>query len=1067
MKKLQPILFALICFFVCVSSVDAQRRNRKPTPQVQASPDLAIFNNISIRNIVPARTSGRVTQVAVNPENRSIRYASIASGGVWKTVNAGTTWTPIFDSQKSYSIGTIVIDPNNVNVLWVGSGENNSQRSVGFGDGVYKSTDAGKTWKNVGLPTSEHIGKIVVNPQNSNEVYIAAQGPLWREGGERGLYKTTDGGITWNRILHVSDNTGMSDVVMDPRDPNVLYAASFQRRRHFGILVAGGPESRVYKSTDGGANWRILRNGLPGGDLGRIALAVSPQRPDVVYALVVGTDRTKGFYRSSDMGESWVKKSDYQVVDPQYYSEIFPDPNQFDRIVSIDNVSMTTVDGGATFQRINEQFKHVDSHDAVFDPNDPDYIMISSDGGIYESWDNMATWKFTDNMPLTQFYRVGIDNAKPFYNVYGGTQDNASLGGPSQTINRSGIVNADWYVTTGGDGFQVRVDPTNPDIVYTMSQYAGIVRFDKKSGERIDIQPQPAEGEPALKWNWDAPLIISPHNPKRMYYAANKVFKTEDHANTWTKISEDLSKQEDRNRKEVMGKVWGVDAIFKNVFTSPLGTVVALDESPLQEDFLLAGTDDGLLQITEDGGQNWKKIDQFPGLPSTAYVTDVLTSRHDVNVIYISFNNHKYGDFKPYLFKSSDKGNSWSSITNGFPDKDFVWTVVQDHVNENLLFAGTEFGLYYTLDGGQNWNKFNRIPTISIRDLEIQKRENDLVAASFGRGFFIIDDYTQMRNMTADVLAKDAHLFPVSDALQFNFANTDGRGSLGHSFFTSPNPTYGAVINYTLKESISSIRQSRMRDESDKVRNNQPVYYPSWEALAEENNELRSAIVFSIKDSNGNLVKRMTGASSKGLHSISWDLRQTGIGRGRGGRAANGPMVVPGTYSVSMSKIENGVWTDFEGSQSFDVVSLNNTTLPAKDKQAVVDFQLAVSQLNMDISMANNQIQNGLATLSRVRQSMINNATPDPSKVKAIHDLRQEFLALDVKLNGQSTMSENAELINPSIRSRANRANRASFGTSSDPTTTHKDNYRIAQKQFDAFKRDLENVSGKLKSLNN
>jgi photosystem II stability/assembly factor-like uncharacterized protein len=1066
MKKLQPILLTLVCLFVCVSSVDAQRRNRNATPQAQNTPDLAIFDNISIRNIAPAKTSGRITQVAVNPQNRSIRYAAGASGNVWKTVNAGTTWEPIFDRYGSFSIGTIVIDPNNPNVVWLGSGENNSQRSVGYGDGVYKSTDAGKSWTNMGLKTSEHIGKIIINPENSNEVYVASQGPLWAAGGERGLYKTSDGGRTWDRILNVSENTGVSDLAMDPRNPNVLYATSYQRRRHFGILVAGGPESAVYKSTDGGANWRKLRNGLPGGDLGRIAVAISPQKPDVVYALVVGTERTKGFYRSSDMGESWVKKSDYQVIDPQYYVELFPDPNQFDRVLSVDMRTMVTIDGGSTFDRINEDMKHVDSHDVVFDPNDPNYIMIGCDGGIYESWDNMNTWRFTDNMPLTQLYRVGLDNDAPFYNIYGGTQDNASFGGPSQTINRSGIVNADWYVTTGGDGFQVRVDPTNPDIIYTMSQYAGIVRFDKKSGERIDIQPQPAEGEPALKWNWDAPLLVSPHNPKRMYYAANKVFKTEDHANTWTRISDDLTKQEDRNRKEVMGKVWGVDAIFKNVFTSSLGTIVSLEESPLQEDFLMAGTDDGLLQLTENGGQSWRKIEQFPGLPSTAYTTDIHASRHDVNTIYVSFNNHKYGDFKPYLFKSTDKGNSWASITNGIPERDLVWSVIQDHENENLLFAGTEFGLYYTLDGGQKWNKFNRIPTIAIRDLEIQRRENDLVAASFGRGFFIIDDYTPLRNMSTDVLGKAAHIFPVKDALQFNFASPIGRGSLGHSFFTSPNPRYGATINYTLKESMSSIRQTRMRTEATKVRNNEPVYYPSWEALAKEKFEERSAIIFSIKDSNGNLIRRITGPSSKGLHSINWDLRMNRIGAGRGGRPATGPMVVPGTYSVSMSKIDNGVWTDFQGSESFEVKSLNNTTLPSTDRNALLAFQLEVSQLNSDVGRASGQVQEALAGLTRTRQNLINSASPDASKVRAIHDLRQEFLELNVKINGQSTMSDNAELIDPSIRSRANRASR-SGGTTSDPTTTHKDNYEIAKKQLTAFQSELNDLMNKLRNLTN
>ncbi len=1053
MKKLQPLFLSIVILLATIVTVDAQRRNRRASTPPPSQPDLAIFDNIGIRNIAPARTSGRITRVAINPKNRSIRYVATASGNVWKTVNAGTTWEPIFDKQGSYSIGTVTLDPNNPNIVWLGTGENNSQRSVGFGDGIYRSLDAGKTWTNMGLKTSEHIGKIIINPANSDEIYVAAQGPLWKEGGERGLYKSSDGGTTWDRVLYVSENTGISEIAMDPRDPNVLYAASYQRRRHFGILVAGGPEGAVYKSTDGGANWKKLRNGLPGGDLGRIAVAISPQQPDVVYALVAGTDRTKGFYRSSDMGESWVKKSDYMVVDAQYYMELFPDPNQFDRVISVDMRTNVTVDGGSTFTRINENFKHVDSHDVNYDPNDPNYIMISCDGGIYESWDNMNTWRFTDNMPITQFYRVGIDNAAPFYNVYGGTQDNASLGGPSQTINRSGIANSDWYVTTGGDGFQVRVDPTNPDIVYTMSQYAGIVRFDRKSGERIDIQPQPAEGEPALKWNWDAPLIVSPHNPKRMYYAANKVFKTEDHANTWTRISDNLTKQEDRNTKEVMGRIWGVDAIFKNVFTSPLGTIVALDESPLQEGFLLAGTDDGLLQITEDEGQTWRRIDQFPGLPSTAYVTDVYASRHDVNTIYISFNNHKYGDFKPYAYKSTDKGNSWTSIVNGFPAKDFVWSIVQDHENANLLFAGTEFGLYYSLNDGASWNKFNRVPTIPIRDLEIQRRENDLVAASFGRGFFILDDYTPLRNMAAEVLTKEAHIFPVSDALQYNFASPDGRGSLGHSYFTSPNPTYGAVITYRLNESLRSKRQTRTQAEAAKVRNNEPVYYPSWDELTAEINEERSAVVLTIKDQSGNLVRRFTGPSSRGLHRVAWDLRQMGLG-GRGG----GPMVVPGTYSVSISKIENGIWTEFEGSQSFEVKALGNTTLPATNRRALLDFQIQVSELNLEISTANRRIQESLSSLAQARQKLINNGAADASKMKAIHDLRQKFLDLDQQLNGQTVKGDFAELTDPSIRSRANRANRANFGTTSNPTSTHKENYEIARKQFDTFIKILDDL---------
>ena len=1044
-STLRHTFLVLVLLLGTLGSAEAQRRNRNKTA-TPPKPNLHIFDNLSIRNIAPAKTAGRITDIAVHPENRSIRYVATASGNVWKTENAGTTWEPIFDDYSSYSIGTVVLDPNNPNVVWLGTGENNSQRSVGFGDGVYKSLDAGKTWKHMGLKTSEHIGKIVINPNNSDEIYVASQGPLWAPGGERGLYKSTDGGESWNRVLHVSENTGISDVVMDPRDPNTLYAASYQRRRHFGILVAGGPEGAVYKTTDGGANWKPLRNGLPGGDLGRIALAISPQKPDVIYALVAGTERTKGFYRSADQGESWVKKSDYMVVDAQYYMELFPDPNQFDRVISVDMRTNVTNDGGSTFTRINEDFKHVDSHEVVYDPNDPNYIMIGCDGGIYESYDRMKTWKFTDNLPITQFYRVGIDNAAPFYNIYGGTQDNNSLGGPSQTIEASGIANHDWFVTTGGDGFQVRVDPTDPNIVYTMSQYAGIVRFDKKSGEQVDIQPQPAEGEAALKWNWDAPLIVSPHNPKRMYYAANKVFKTEDHANSWTKISEDLTRQEDRNTKEVMGRVWGVDAIFKNVFTSPLGTIVALDESPLQEGMLLAGTDDGLLQITENGGQSWTRIEGFPGVPTHAYVTDVLASRHDVNTIYISLNNHKYGDFKPYLLKSTDKGRTWQSISQGIPERDFVWTVVQDHVNPDLLFAGTEFGMYYTLNGGESWSKFKRIPTIPIRDLEIQTRENDLVAASFGRGFFIIDDYTPLRNMTAEVTTQVAHLFPVSDALQFNFARRDARYSRGHSYFTSPNPPYGAAISYHLKNSLKSKNQLRKEKERSLVKAGQPVPYPSWEELMAEQNEQRAAIVLTIFDANGKVVRRITGPTSKGFHRISWDLRQFGYRETEPGRNPAGPMVVPGTYQVTLSKLENGTWTELSGPQTLEVKTLGNTTLPAQDRQALLNFQIEVSELRLAISQANRELQESLNQLAKARQKMLNSGDILSAKLKAMDEAREGLLALEVELNGESIRGDYAEATPPSIRSRAGRANRVNFGTTSAPTATHRENYELAKK---------------------
>ena len=516
------------------------------------------FSGLSFRSIGPALTSGRVSDIAVHPDNRKEYYLAIASGGVWKTVNAGTTWEPIFDDQPSYSIGCVTIDLNNPLVVWVGTGENNSQRSVSHGDGVYKSVDGGKSWTNVGLETSEHIAKIVVDPRDSNTVYVASQGPLWRSGGERGLYKTTDGGESWNLVLEISEKTGVTDLLMDPRDPDVLIAASYQRRRHVWTLIDGGPESALYKSTDGGESWDELTGGLPSGDVGRIGLAQAPARPDVVYAIIEAANDAGGLYRSVDAGVNWEKRGDYVSGSPQYYQELVVDPHDSDRVYSLDTWMMVSEDGGSSFERVGERFKHVDNHALWIDPEDTDYLLAGCDGGVYESFDRGATWHFKANLPITQFYRVSVDNASPFYNVFGGTQDNFSLGGPSRTTTAHGITNADWFVTRGGDGFETVVDPEDPNILYAQSQHGGLVRFDRQSGEAVHIRPQPGKDEGGLKWNWDAPIIISPHSHTRLYFAANRLFRSDDRGDSWTAVSPDLTAAIDRNELEVMGKVWSV-----------------------------------------------------------------------------------------------------------------------------------------------------------------------------------------------------------------------------------------------------------------------------------------------------------------------------------------------------------------------------------------------------------------------------------------------------------------------------------------------------------------------------
>jgi len=552
--------FVLIIILMSLSTdIFAQRKKKKQKEETQDTAeawtmDKSMVKMLGFRSLGPAAYSGRISDIAVNPENTSEYYVGVASGGLWKTENHGTTFKPIFDSQSVFSIGCLAMDPNNSNVLWVGTGENNSQRNLAYGDGVYKTTDGGKTFTNMGLKESRQIGKIMIDPRNSNVVYVAAQGQAWGPGGERGLYKTIDGGKSWERVLHVSENTGISDMEMDPRNPDVLYAAAHQRERRVFSKINGGPESAIYKSTDGGANWTKLKNGLPRGDVGRIGLALSPANPDIIYAVIELPESKSGFYRSTDMGESWEKRSDKGTSSPQYYNEIYADPLDQDVVIMMDTRNALSDDGGKTWVNIEGRNKHVDNHAMWIDPDDTRHYLMGCDGGLYETYDRGTTWHFKSNLPITQYYHVRTDNDYPFYNVYGGTQDNGSWMGPSRTHRRY-IVNADWTHTLGGDGYLSIPDPDNPDISYCEYQYCGLSRYDRTTGNSVFIQPQPTEDE-EFRWNWNTPYFISSFDSKTLYVAGNYVFKSTDMGNSWTKISPDLTRQIDQNSLPMMGRMW-------------------------------------------------------------------------------------------------------------------------------------------------------------------------------------------------------------------------------------------------------------------------------------------------------------------------------------------------------------------------------------------------------------------------------------------------------------------------------------------------------------------------------
>ncbi len=1026
------------------------------------------FKGLALRGIGPAIASGRIGDIAIHPDHRATWYVAVASGGVWKTTNAGTTWDPIFDDEGSYSIGALAIDPKDPLTIWVGTGENNSQRSVAYGDGVYRSTDGGKSWTNVGLQDSEHIGKIVVDPFDSKVVYVAAQGPLWARGGDRGLYRTRDGGATWERILEIDEWTGVTDFLIDPRNPEHLYAAAYQRFRRVWALIDGGPGSALYKSTDGGASWTKLENGLPKEQMGRIGIALSPVNPDVVYAIIEAAGKDGGFYRSTDAGGNWSKMSDYVSTSPQYYQEIVADPAVVDRVYSLDTWMHVTEDGGKTFRKVGERFKHVDNHALWIDPDDNAHLIAGCDGGVYETFDRGATWRFSANLPVTQFYKVTADEGTPFYHVYGGTQDNFTLGGPARTLTQHGIMNSDWFVTLGGDGFQSRVDPKNPDIVYSQLQYGVLVRHDRRSGEILDIQPQEEPGDEPYRWNWDSALLLSPHDHRRLYFGANILFRSDDRGETWRKVSGDLTRRLDRNRLEMMDRVWSVDAVAKNRSTSFYGNIVALDESPLREGLIYAGTDDGLIQITDDGGGTWRKVDRFRGVPDLTYVSHILASRHDENTVYASFNNHKMGDFKPYVMVSRDRGTTWTSIAGDLPDRGSVYSLEQDHVRPTLLFAGTEFGVFFSPDEGGRWIELEGgMPTIAVRSLAIQRRENDLVVGTFGRGIFILDDYTPLRHATEDLLGLEAVLFPVKDAPLYIPRLPLGlrdKSFQGDAFYTAPNPPFGAVFTYHLKETLRTRRETRREEEKKIEKEGGDVFYPPWEALRMEDREEDPAILITISDEDGNIVRHLSGPVKAGFHRVAWDLRfpaavPTSLEPPRDDNPFSdpdvGPLTVPGRYWVSIAKRVDGVVTPLSEAQAFETRPLGLATLTARDKQQVLTFQKEVQRLQRAVMGALRTASEAETRLKHLKKALLDTPAADPALLEEARRLEGRLADLLIDLKGDSTIRSRSEPTLPSIAERVDRIIFGQWATTQAPTTTQRRNYDTAAGRFGEVLADL------------
>ncbi|MBK9735446.1 MAG: glycosyl hydrolase [Saprospiraceae bacterium] len=1076
--KATLILCVLICSIVSNAQKTKDNKIEKKVEKIEDPYNSGLFSALSFRSIGPAVTSGRVSDFAVNPNNSSEYYVATSSGGVWKTTNRGVTYRPVFDGEGSYSIGCVSLDPNNASHVWVGTGENNNQRSVAYGDGIYKSSDGGSSWKNMGLKNSEHISQIIIDPKDPNIVYVAAYGPVWTEGGERGVYKTTDGGLTWSCIKTISSFTGCNDLVMDPRDNRVLYAAFHQRMRKVFTYIGGGPESALYKSTDSGVTWSKLEGGLPTGDIGRIGLDISTVNPDILFAIVEAKDSKGGIYRSTNKGASWEKRSG-TFTSGNYYQEISCDPHNSDKIYITDSYYKVSYDGGKTVSNLGEINKHIDNHAIWVDPKDPNHLLVGCDGGIYETFDHAKTYDYKSNLPVTQFYKVSTDNDYPFYGVHGGTQDNLSLGGPSRTTSANGITNADWYVTSQGDGFETQVDQSDPNIIYAQSQYGGLVRFDKKNGEYLPIKPVEGENEDAYRWNWDAPLLISHFDNKRLYFGSNKVFRTDDRGNNWKIISPDLSRQLDRNKMEAMGRVWSVDAVAKNQSTDIYGQTTSIAESVMDENIIWVGTDDGLIQLTTDGGKSWTKFDNLSGVPSQSYVHQIIASNHDKNTAFVCFNHHRYGDFKPYVLKTSDAGQTWKNISSDLPVRGSVYTIAEDHVDKDLLFVGTEFGCYFSSNGGSNWIKLAAgLPTVAVRDIEIQKRENDLVLATFGRGFYVLDDYTPLRNIKKEDLKKEAFICPVKDALMFIPRLPLGlrdKGHLGSSYYSTPNPEMGAVFTYYLKDDIKKLKDLRKEKEKIAYEKKEKVFYPTLDSLSLEDNQVEPFILFTITDDAGLVVRHIKTPASKGLHRITWDLRfapdDAVVGRFTPapdqlfGSGPQGHLAMPGNYKISMAKYHDGVLTPISDSKVFAINLLNQSSLPSKDMALNVAFYKKVSDVSRELSASNDLLGKLEERIKNAELAILDMSAPASDLLSKTYAAYKDLEPLKTALFGDRTRSSREFETKSSINDRIGGIANSIWNSTSEIPESFNNSFNIAVKQYNEVYPKIKSLGSAVEAI--
>lgn len=873
------LITGLLALLLTAPAAAQQRTSATPstTSLVPGLGDSAALAGLRFRSLGPAVMSGRIADIAVPPPQRPGErlgrtvFAATAAGGVWKTTNAGVTWTPIFDAQRVSSIGAVAVAPSNPDIVWVGTGEANNLRSSSWGDGVYRSVDGGTTWAHMGLSRSQHIARIVVHPRDTATVWVAAMGPLWDSAGERGLYRTTDGGRTWQRKLALGPFTGVTDVALDPTNPGIIYAASFQRERKAYSFVAGGPESGIWKSSDGGETWTALRAGLPDGERGRIGIHVAHSRPSTIYATVSAADG--GIFRSDDAGATWTRTSTLQSI-PWFFGQIRVDPQNEERVYHLGVQLSVSDDGGRTFRSIARN-THADHHAMWIDPADPAHLIIGNDGGLFFSHDAGDSWDLVINLPVSTFYAIGTDMREPYW-VYGGLQDNGTWGAPSRTLGRTGPGNSEWIRAGGGDGFYAAIDPTDPDIVYLESQNGALRRFDFATRESKSIRPTAEPGE-SLRYNWMAPALISPHDHRTLYFGANVLFRSTDRGDSWVRVSEDLTRQLNRDSLPIMG-LFGPGGFGRHEGTADFGNITTIDESPLRRGVLYVGTDDGLVQVTRDGGRSWSRCDRFPGVPQLTYVSRVVASIHDEGTVYVTFDGHRSNDFRAHVLRSTNHGRSFASISDGLGTAGSVYVIREHPRNPAVLFVGAEYGVFVSVNGGRTWAQLtNGIAPAPVHDLLVHPRDDDLVVATHGRGIYILDDIGVLEALGSGARVTLAQPRP---ALLYTPRATFT--VFGNRNYTTANPPPGAQLTWYVAPSAASATPGVLR----------------------------------VSDTDGRVVREIPAPLDAGTHRIVWDLRFTPPAAPAQSRVATdededegprfqqavplGPFVAAGTYRAHL-----------------------------------------------------------------------------------------------------------------------------------------------------------------------